>query len=271
MTVSEEGSISITALACVFMALLLCLGVVDAGLYLAARFAAQNAADAAALAAVQESFPLITTGRAAEEAAGLMARANGAVLEECRVSPGGEKVTVAVSVEPECMLLGKLGLSTGPARARAAAEVDLEAMLARGVIWGAGIPPPGFLPTVLERCRDSAGASTLVPLLALSHLGKPYSWGAAGPGRFDCSGLVFYVFGQLGIRLPRVTFDQVRCGKAVSPGELAPGDLVFFRANAHVGIYMGGGWFIHAPRTGESVRLQTLGSRSDLSACRRLF
>lgn len=111
----------------------------------------------------------------------------------------------------------------------------------------------------------------MVTLLALQHLGQPYVHGATGPNAFDCSGLVCYVYAQIGVRLPRVTFDQVHCGRGVSPAALAPGDLIFFRSNNHVGIYLGGGSFIHAPHTGDVVKISALSARSDVSACRRIL
>jgi len=100
---------------------------------------------------------------------------------------------------------------------------------------------------------------------ALSLLGVPYRWGGTSPEHgFDCSGLVKYVFSTaLGIELPRVSRDQARDGQLVERGALVPGDLVFFRVRRsravnHVGIYLGDGRFIHAPRTGRDVTVSTL-------------
>jgi cell wall-associated NlpC family hydrolase len=203
-----------------------------------------------------------------------MAGANHASLEKLEVSPGGERVQVEVSVRQQSLLLGKLGVGPKKATARAAAEVDIEALLASKGIWYTADPAVLANLTAFlwgKKARDFGNASSMVALLALAHLGKPYVWGAAGPNSFDCSGLVCYVYAQVGLRLPRVTFSQVHCGRAVSTAELAPGDLVFFRQNAHVGIYLGGGWFIHAPHTGDVVKISALGARSDLSACRRIL
>jgi len=100
---------------------------------------------------------------------------------------------------------------------------------------------------------------------ALSLLGVPYRWGGTSPEHgFDCSGLVKYVFSTaLGIELPRVSRDQAQGGQLVERGALVPGDLVFFRVRRsravnHVGIYLGDGRFIHAPRTGRDVTVSTL-------------
>jgi peptidoglycan DL-endopeptidase CwlO len=63
----------------------------------------------------------------------------------------------------------------------------------------------------------------------------------------------------------------VHCGRPVARGQLMAGDLVFFRNNGHVGMYLGGGWFIHAPHTGDVVKISALSARSDISACRRIL
>lgn len=104
-----------------------------------------------------------------------------------------------------------------------------------------------------------------VVALAMQQLGKPYQWGAAGPDRFDCSGLTQYVYGNLGVSLPRVSRQQAGAGVHVDRENLAPGDLVFFRISGnaidHVGIYLGDGEFIHAPRKNHPVRLDSLNDR----------
>jgi cell wall-associated NlpC family hydrolase len=108
--------------------------------------------------------------------------------------------------------------------------------------------------------------------LALRYLGVRYSWGGASPRTgFDCSGLVMYVYGRLGIRLPHYTVSQYRYGRRVGYSNLAPGDLVFFYGLSHVGMYVGKGRFIDAPHSGASVRLTPLWSwRSSFSGARRL-
>jgi len=94
--------------------------------------------------------------------------------------------------------------------------------------------------------------------LARHELGVPYVWGGESPAGFDCSGLVAWVYGRLGVSLPRVAADQYRAGRHVPRSMLRPGDLVFFHGLGHVGIYMGGGRFIHAPHSGDVVRISPL-------------
>jgi cell wall-associated NlpC family hydrolase len=95
--------------------------------------------------------------------------------------------------------------------------------------------------------------------LALQYLGVPYVWGGSTPaGGFDCSGLVSYVYAQLGVLLPHFAAAQWEFGVPVTVSQLQPGDLVFFDALDHVGIYLGDDEFINAPHTGSWVRIDTL-------------
>ncbi|MEU8921234.1 C40 family peptidase [Kitasatospora sp. NPDC048545] len=99
---------------------------------------------------------------------------------------------------------------------------------------------------------------------ALAQLGKPYVWGGDGPSGYDCSGLVQQAFRRAGISLPRVADDQYAATTPITAGQLRRGDLVFWsdsgRASGihHVGIYLGGGTFVEAPRPGKTVRVSTL-------------
>ncbi|MGY3680307.1 NlpC/P60 family protein [Streptomyces sp. TE33382] len=94
---------------------------------------------------------------------------------------------------------------------------------------------------------------------AYGAIGKPYVWGATGPSSFDCSGLTQAAWRAAGVSLPRTTYTQINAGQRVSRSELAPGDLVFFYSGiSHVGLYIGGGRMIHAPRPGAPVRIAPL-------------
>ena len=94
--------------------------------------------------------------------------------------------------------------------------------------------------------------------IAMQYLGTPYVWGGASPSGFDCSGFVMYVFGKIGVSLPHSSYAQYGYGSPVSRGDLQAGDLVFFDGLGHVGIYIGGGSFIHAPHTGDVVKISSL-------------
>jgi cell wall-associated NlpC family hydrolase len=94
--------------------------------------------------------------------------------------------------------------------------------------------------------------------MAMSQLGTPYVWGGGAPGGFDCSGLVMWAYAQVGVSLPHSTYAQYGMGVAVSQDQLAPGDLVFFDGLGHVGMYIGGGQFVHAPHTGDVVKISSL-------------
>jgi cell wall-associated NlpC family hydrolase len=112
---------------------------------------------------------------------------------------------------------------------------------------------------------------------AYKFLGKPYVYGATGPNSFDCSGLTQYVYNRFGVNLSRTTYTQVNQGIKVDRSNLRAGDLVFFNTEgsiSHVGIYIGNGEFIHAPRTGKPVMVSSLSDgyySNKYATARRLF
>ncbi|GAA4494697.1 C40 family peptidase [Actinoallomurus oryzae] len=105
---------------------------------------------------------------------------------------------------------------------------------------------------------------------ALTQLGVPYVWGGATPGKgFDCSGLTMWAYKQVGVNLPHYGGDQWNAGVHVSRSQLQPGDLVFFYSDIHhMGMYLGDGKFIHAPHTGDHVRVADLATRPFAGAVR---
>lgn len=111
---------------------------------------------------------------------------------------------------------------------------------------------------------SSSGSSTGQAIVntARQYLGVPYVWGGTSPKGFDCSGLVQYVCSKNGISVSRTAADQAGCGTHVSKANLQPGDLVFFGPSGihHVGIYIGNGNMIHAPHTGDVVKVTSIDS-----------
>jgi cell wall-associated NlpC family hydrolase len=152
-------------------------------------------------------------------------------------------------------------------RAQAAAEARLRAQLAAQQAAAAAaaaqasqsqpsnavVSPPVSIPV-----GNSSVGHPQAAQIALRYLGVPYVWGGSTPSGFDCSGLVMYVYAQLGISLPHYTVAQWNATLPISTSEMQPGDLVFFDGLGHVGIYIGGGQFVHAPHTGTVVQISSL-------------
>ncbi|WP_291632558.1 C40 family peptidase [Clostridium sp.] len=124
---------------------------------------------------------------------------------------------------------------------------------------------------VSEPKQTSLVSSNEVIAFAETFMGTPYEWGATGPNTFDCSGFVQYVYAHFGVSTGRVTYDQITHGEFVPRENLQPGDLVFFGIGTphHVGIYVGNGSYIHAPRTGDVVKISQL-TRDDYLSSRRV-
>ncbi|WP_370619136.1 C40 family peptidase [Mumia qirimensis] len=103
---------------------------------------------------------------------------------------------------------------------------------------------------------NASGRAKAAIDFALAQLGEPYSYGAAGPGSWDCSGLTMAAFGAAGVSLPHSSSAQSGMGSSVSQSSMSPGDLVFYYSPvSHVGIYIGDGKLVHAPRPGRSVEI----------------
>ena len=168
-------------------------------------------------------------------------------IEGRRASEG--RLYNSVKSQLQTMIAQQQASQAAAARAARAAAAA-QASTPKGS-FGVGTPVSGSAPP---------GRFSGVVGIAMRYLGTPYVWGGASPSGFDCSGFVMYVFSQVGISLPHYTVAQWDYPDAVSVSrsELEPGDLVFFAGLGHVGIYVGGGQFIHAPHTGDVVRIDSL-------------
>lgn len=129
------------------------------------------------------------------------------------------------------------------------------------VIAGCGTPAPrGVPPSVPIVSRPTLGDE--IVLRAMAQIGTAYRYGGADLEGFDCSGLVYFIHQGLGLTAPRTAQQQFEASHRIARGDLAPGDLVFFRFEgrriSHVGIYAGAGRFVHAPQTGRNVELKSL-------------
>jgi cell wall-associated NlpC family hydrolase len=149
-------------------------------------------------------------------------------------------------------------LLAAQARARLIQQRLTEQQALRSAVVGATVESPGATgnPSAVVLPPSAVGAR--VVQIAVQYLGRPYVWGAAGPDAFDCSGLVTYVFAQIGISLPHFAAAQWNYGVYVPMDQLEPGDLVFFESLGHVGIYVGNGSYIQAPQPGDVVKITPL-------------
>jgi peptidoglycan DL-endopeptidase CwlO len=139
------------------------------------------------------------------------------------------------------------------ARERAAAAAAAPAP----IVSNSSSAAPATEPSPVAAPASGGGNSSLVDI-AMRYLGIPYVYAGADPSGFDCSGFTMYVYAQIGISLPHNAAMQFGEGTPVSYDQLQPGDLVFFYGLGHVGMYIGGGSFIHSPHTGDVVKISPL-------------
>jgi peptidoglycan hydrolase-like protein with peptidoglycan-binding domain len=138
-------------------------------------------------------------------------------------------------------------------------------------------PKPAYTNTPGQSASGQAKGQAIVDYAKLQ-LGKKYVYGTAGPNTFDCTGLTCYVYKHFGVSLPRSAYDQGNTDygvKITSKSKLMPGDLVFFKHSdgkiGHAGIYVGGGNYIHAPQTGDVVKISSITSNNKFVFGRRVF
>jgi len=149
------------------------------------------------------------------------------------------------------------------ARQRAAAASSATATVAPTAVSGgeasSGSSGGSAPSTPLPSGTGNAAAASI----AMQYLGVPYVWGGASPSGFDCSGLASYAYAQIGKSVPHYTGAIWAAFPKVPSDQLEPGDMVFFNGLGHMGIYIGGGQYVHAPHTGDVVKVSSLGDRSD--------
>lgn len=152
--------------------------------------------------------------------------------------------TLANAVESGAGSTATSGTSAIPAS-------SLSSVAADGTLRVAGLTVEEFQSADVE-----AGTGLDFLQRAMTQLGVPYVWGGSSPSGFDCSGLVQYVFNQMGVSVPRVVREQMTVGTEVpSLDQAQPGDLIVTRNGGHIGIYVGGDQMLHAPQPGDSVKI----------------
>jgi cell wall-associated NlpC family hydrolase len=244
------------------------------------RFAARPTASHTALwrsvagGAIAVSY---TMGRQAKLPAGSLVKVAGRKLETLRVGGLGTVGIAGVDAVVSDAVARSLGFPAGNAivvsasRARLSAlRTRIKAVVPRGAVVELLVAPaaraaaagPGTAGSAATGGLLSSAQLTAFLKAAVSRVGMPYVWGAAGPTAFDCSGLVQWSFAQAGVAMPRVAADQARTGPAVPVSRLQPGDLLFYRTDptaldyiSHVAIYLGKGLMIQAPQPGMKVQI----------------
>ncbi|MFD9064554.1 NlpC/P60 family protein [Kitasatospora purpeofusca] len=177
-----------------------------------------------------------------------------AQLDQAATALAGEKKAVQDKLAKAQALLNKLSAAD---RAKVNAQEAAATRASRSAA-----ERPAFTGPV-------SGRAAAVVQFAYSQLGKPYVWGATGPSGYDCSGLTGAAYRAAGVQLPRVSQSQWNAGSRIARADLQPGDLVFFYGDLHhVGLYIGDGRMIHAPRTGKNVEVLPIDAMPYVGAVR---
>ncbi len=156
------------------------------------------------------------------------------------------------------------------AQARQQAQAALAAQQAQQDVLDQAVSAPAYETPAYDPNVPAPRYGQVVGI-ALQYLGIPYVWGGSSPSTgFDCSGFTAYVYAQVGVSLPHHAASQFSYGTPVSWDQLQPGDLVFFSGLGHVGLYLGGGQFVHAPHTGDVVKISSLAGHGSYVGARRL-
>lgn len=223
-----------------------------------------NRSDAAAVSSVKDAKARVESAEAA-----LQKREGEQLALQAEASARAASIEAQVAAQQRFVdsLNGEVKALVAAEEARLAAEAAERARQAATATRPAGsigvarqATDPGSLASPHPEALD----------IGLRYLGVPYVWGGSTPAGFDCSGLTSYVYAELGIDIPRTSQSQYRAGQHIASDRLdllQPGDLVFFGTDGdpehvhHVGIYAGGGSYLHAPYTGAVVRVDSLRDR----------
>jgi cell wall-associated NlpC family hydrolase len=197
-------------------------------------------------------------------------QAEAAAAEAARQARLRAEARARLAAQARALEAQQAAAATAAAAAAARAKAATAVPTAPTTTTTAAPPPPTVAPVTTTTAAPPVPTIPAGPghpqaaTIALRYLGIPYLWGGASPATgFDCSGLVMYVYAQLGISLPHYAAAQYQLGAAVDRSQLQPGDLVFFDALDHVGIYIGNGQFVHAPQTGDVVKITALSDFGD--------
>lgn len=167
----------------------------------------------------------------------------------------------AASVSSDPSMSADLADRSAPAASRSSREAPAAAPAAPAVARAAPAAP----------AVASSSAAQVAVATAMAQQGKPYVWAAAGPGSFDCSGLMQYAYRAAGVSLPHSSGIQASMGRAVSRAELQPGDLIaFYSPVSHIGMYIGNGQMVHAPTSGDVVKVSSIDVMGSITAMRRI-